>query len=812
MKKFEFFIGAYEKSTEFLRQSPDKKSEIFSDNISDSVKEQQIKGFYEFAAFRLDVKKRRLTKLDDGEIVPLTPKEFDVLFLLVTNQSRTIEKDELLEAIWKDTFVEEGTLTRNVSWLRKKLAAHDDGNETKFIETVPKRGYRFLPEVVKTVEDLPAVSSGNSIVVEEEIIQQIQIEETLEISPTQFDSNHDGKFYESNARLFPDSNVKALPAAPARFSVSPVWILPALLIFAALAFFAFRNLTGAQNPKITLAARVVPFSGLPGREDCPSFSPDGKQMVFSWNGGNDANKLNVYVKLIGAGEPVRLTTGETDDINPVFSPDGKSIAFVRVFPTHNEIVLIPALGGAERKILERASYASLSFSPDGKLLAHAELGAANNKAGIFTINLENGDKTQITAPEAQIVDHTPRFSPDGKTLAFVRYFSSFKREIFVVAATGGDARQITSDDKRIYGLAWNADSRALFFTSFRAVDGLNLWRVSLNEKAEPEMISTGGKNLNDIAASPDGRTVAFVEETEDENIWEINTECGVRSAECGIENQADIPHSAFRIPQSKLIASTRADHSPQFSPDGARIVFASERTGNYEIWLSDADGKNQRQITDAKGSAGSPRFSPDGKFIAYDAQIAGGSDIYIISTEGGAARRLTENAGNNFLPAWSADSEWIFFNSNRAGDEQIWKMPARGGDASQITRQGAFEMFAAPDGKRIVYSKGGGKIGLWSVSIDGADEKPIAELADAGAWRSWTAARAGIYYTAFAAQTPLRIKFYDFATGKTRDAATVDNLPLTYYANLAASPDGKKLLYARQDQTAATIMLAELSE
>lgn len=300
-------------------------------------------------------------------------------------------------------------------------------------------GYRFLPEVVKTVENLPAVLSGDAIVVEEEIIQQIQIEETIEISRTQFDSNRNGKFYESNARAFPDSNIKALPAAPARLWVSPVWILPALLIFAALAFFAFRNFTRVQNPKITLAARVVPFSGLSGRETCPSFSPDGKQMVFSWNGGEENAKLNVYVKPVGAGEPVRLTTQETDDINLVFSPDGKSIAFVRVFPTHNEIVLIPALGGAERKIYERASYASISFSPDGKLLAHAELDAANNKAGIFTIDLETGEKAQITAPDAPVVDHTPRFTPDGKFLAFVRYFSSLKREIFVAPASGSGA-------------------------------------------------------------------------------------------------------------------------------------------------------------------------------------------------------------------------------------------------------------------------------------------------------------------------------------------------------------------------------------
>ena len=138
------------------------------------------------------------------------------------------------------------------------------------------------------------------------------------------------------------------------------------------------------------------------------------------------------------------------------------------------------------------------------------------------------------------------------------------------------------------------------------------------------MISTGSKNLNDLAVSPNGRTIAFVEETADENIWEI----------------------APDQPPRPLIRSSRADHSQQFSPDETQIVFASERTGNYQIWIADADGKNQRQLTDSETSAGSPRFSPDGKSILYDAQIAGGSDLHIVSINGGELHRLTET-GNN---------------------------------------------------------------------------------------------------------------------------------------------------------------------
>ncbi|HLM62413.1 MAG TPA: winged helix-turn-helix domain-containing protein [Pyrinomonadaceae bacterium] len=755
------------------------------------MKNKQTQGFYEFASFRLDAKKRRLTCC--GEIVSLTPKEFDVLFFLIENAGRVVERDELLDAVWTDIFVEEGTLTRNISWLRKKLAAHV--GDQKIIETLPKRGYRFLPEITCRGEA--------PLIIEEQIVQEIQIEEIIEFES----SPHDGddsiipssndieaatsppKNLESKSAFSSFDNSEALLPAPVRRSFSMIWLFPATLVLIIAAFAAYHGYVSSRQPSILLATKIAPFSGLPGRENSPAFSPDGKQMVFSWDGGADNDNFDVYVKLIGAGEPVRLTSGEPDEINPVFSPDGKSIAFVRVFPTHNEITMIPALGGAERVIYDRASYASISFSPDGNSLAAAELDLLTNETGIYTINLLTGEKTRLTMPEAPVVDHTPRFSPDGKLLAFIRYFSSFKREIFVVPATGGEPRQITADDVRIYGLAWYANSESLFFTSFREVNQLNLWRVSINGDA-PQMIATGSKNLNDLAISPDGKTIAFVEEATDENIWEIAPEQSLRP----------------------LIRSTRADHSQQFSPDGTKIVFASERTGNYEIWLSNADGKNQRQLTDSQGSAGSPRFSPDGKHIAYDTQIAGGSDIYVVSVNGGIPRRLTENAKNNSLPAWSVDGSWIFFLSNRSGSEQIWKMPVIGGEAVQITRQGAFEMFAAPDGKKIIYSKGTGKSGLWSVGTDGGDEKPIPELNEAGAWRSWSVAPNGVYFTAFAPQIPLYVKFYDFKTGQIHQIAAIDKLPLAYYANLTASSDGKRILYARQDQTNTGIMLAELAE
>ena len=544
-------------------------AENFSDKISDTVKEPQTNEFYNFGAFRIDVKKHRLWRGE--ELIALTPKEFELLLMLVEHAGRIVEKDDLHAQIWKDTFVEDGTLTRNISWLRKKLGAGNKSGE-QFIETCPKRGYRFLPEVTKS-------SGGNALVIEEQTRTHIRIEEITSIA--------DVGFGIANSELIrlPTTNPQSQIRNP------KLLFLLGVLAIAVIGFAGYQIYLQRSAPKVVFAPRVVPFSGLPGMEMMPAFSPDSKQIVFCWNGGNgenvgDEELFDVYVKIIGTGEPVRLTNGKTNAYFPIFSPDGKNIAFFRSTPETSKIFLISALGGAERKICDVQSGAtSFSFSPNGKTIATADRDPQTSANGIFSVDVATGVKTRLTTPPENFTDHTPRFSPDGKQIAFVRAGIRDDQDLFVISATDSTVQQprrLTFDQSGLSGLAWSADGAALIFTSKRGGSlSFNLWEIAA-EGGEPKPVITGGKNPINPAVAPDGKTVAFVERFQDTNIWQLKSEPPALAGRSIA--QENLPANASS--SDKIIASARPDHSQHISPDGKKIVFASERAGESGLWIS----------------------------------------------------------------------------------------------------------------------------------------------------------------------------------------------------------------------------------
>jgi Tol biopolymer transport system component len=371
------------------------------------------------------------------------------------------------------------------------------------------------------------------------------------------------------------------------------------------------------------------------------------------------------------------------------------------------------------------------------------------------------------------------------------------KDIYVVPVTGGEPKRLTAEStvrpgSFTDGLAWTSDGREIVFASNRT-GSFQLWRVPVSGGA-PTRIDVDAQNVSRPAISRYGNRLAWIQTSSDLNIWRI-----------------EVPGTAGQhAPPTRLIASTAGDSNPQYSPDGERIAFSSNRSGTGEIWVSDLDGRNPMPLTNMGGpTTGTPRWSPDGRQIAFDSMEGSNRDIYVVSSNGGQHRRLMTEPAEDTCPSWSRDGRWIYFGSGRSGSLQIWKMPSPGGTAVPVTRQGGFEGFESPDGKYFYYAKGRDIPGIWRISVDGGEETRVVDHHGAGFWRSWAVTQEGIYFVT--AEMPARplIEFFSFAAGDVRQVAILDRPVHPRVWGFAVSPDRRWILYTQTDQSSSDIMLME---
>ena len=214
-------------------------------------------------------------------------------------------------------------------------------------------------------------------------------------------------------------------------------------------------------------SRMVPFTSSAGFKTTPAFSPDGKELAFAWQSEKDEG-TRIYVKLVGAGAPLRLTVGPGDDDSPTWSPDGRYVAFVRRSGDVSSYFIVPSLGGAERKIADRYADQNpmpwekrVDWSPDGKDLLVTDRSAGKDPhISILLISVENGQRhVLLTPPSAYLASAVA--SPDGKYVAFVQGAGFLAQELYVMRTGSSDASPLTSDKALIQGLAWTPDSKSI---------------------------------------------------------------------------------------------------------------------------------------------------------------------------------------------------------------------------------------------------------------------------------------------------------------------------------------------------------------
>jgi Tol biopolymer transport system component/tRNA A-37 threonylcarbamoyl transferase component Bud32 len=543
--------------------------------------------------------------------------------------------------------------------------------------------------------------------------------------------------------------------------------------------------------------RVVPLTTFAGSENYPSFSPDGNQVVFCWNGEKQDN-WDLYVKMIGSATVLRLTTDAADDLFPAWSPDGRQIAFLK-YGQRPGIYLISPLGGPEQKLADfDAAPGSPAWSPDGKFLvvakSYREEKPEAGGGALFLIPVQGGGPRPILVPAPGRWYQYPEFAPAGRLLAFAscegpaygRYCDLLRVELNGALQPQGRPRQAAAVSATISGLAWTADGHALIYSAGNLSTGLYLWRVDAAGGAEPKRFEIASQGALFPAVALKESRLAFSHWMDDQDIWRL--EVGGK-------------------PQPFLVSSM-LDASPQFSPDGRRIAFASGRgVDRIAIWLSNADGAGLVQLTRGpENYHGSPRWSPDGHWIVFDARGKEGRwNIKVVESSGGQAQQLTSGPFTSTVPSWSGDGKWIYFASDRTGRFEIWRVPAQGGPAGQITRDGGYLAFESRDAKTLYYTKTGDPGGgpLYARPLGGSEERQVVGRV---VGRGFAVFEDGIYYLDSRGPGKYEIRFHEFASSRSRTVSPIEGqLGLGF----SVSPDRKTFLFTWLASPGSDLMLIE---
>lgn len=711
---------------------------------------------YQFGDFKLDTGQKLLFR--DGRQVPLTNKGYEVLLALVEAKGRLVEKERLMRVVWPDTFVEEGNLTFQIHALRRIL--DDQAGVPQFVETVPRRGYRMAVEI-------------------------------FELPPVTDDREMPGHSRGKGEWLFGFGNRRLLVLT----STVMLTLIFALVLTADRIYRAGSTVSGAP-------AVPRPLTTYAGSVQSPAFSPDGERIAFSWTGPPSSGTWNLYVKLVGAEPPLRLTNDSGIDLAPAWSPDGLQIAYLHEDPQerHVGIYAVGSLGGPARKLLELkyARYFDLSWSADGEHIAFAEKKITGtpyddlNGYAVSLLDVATGETRQVTFPPEGMSDHRFAFSPDGKLLAFLRHGYQGGVGIFLVPANGGTPRLVYAERSWIGHLAWSADGRSLVFTSQRD-GGSRFFRIGI-EGGSSQPILANEELVYMPAISRQGRRFAYVREYFDSDLFRMNLDERDRGSS---------------LPQP-FIATARVETCPAFSPDGRKMAFLSDRSGKRELWLSDADGSNETQLTDFFAwSTSPPSWSADSKrLLFYGGHGPGGTGagIFILNLDDKSIRRVP--AKEEFVaPRWSRDGKWIYASSGMASEGRMWRISPSDGGSTEIVHTNAALPQESMDGRFIYYIKW--PAGIWRVPAAGGAEEVVLPEFQPHMMNYWQVTNDGIFFINNNATPYATMEFYSFVTRKRQILSSLSGSPTTFNGGLTVSPDRKQVVYSQDSRSASEIMLVE---
>ncbi|MFN3558040.1 MAG: winged helix-turn-helix domain-containing protein [Brevundimonas sp.] len=627
----------------------------------------------------------------------LEPRVMQVLVALNRRRGAPVSREDLSRLCWDGRVVGDDALVRCILKLRK-VFQRDAAVE---IGSVPKVGYRLRLQAGSVDAAGPEVSTPSRPV--------------------------------RRATRWP---IAAAAAAVVALSVGGVVLM--------------------QPPGALATEAVRPLTSEPGVETHPALSPDGSLLAYA-GGPGFGGQRDIFIRGVSDGAPIRLTHTPEDEMAPVWSPDGRRIAFVRRIPGAPCVILIAPVPRGEPRVAGRCSVESmtrLAWAQSGEILL-SDRPRRDTVRRIRALSPETGRIRDVTSPPSDSLgDLDPVVTHRGDQIVFRRAFSYGVADLYAAEVSGAGVRPLTRDGWKAVGYAFAADDRTLIFSSNRGGD-FGLWSVDYRRPSTPVRLSLG---LLEFGRLSSDRT-------------------GLLAVEAGDYRSNLFAWRAGGVPVALTHGNT-SDWDPDFSPT-AQLVFVSDQNGGSDIWIKRSDGQPTR-LTDLKASSVfSPRWSPDDRSIAFVASREGRTDVYLIDADGSRLRNVSSDGAARDELAWDSNGD-LLVPTFRVGGWRIERIDARGRVTTVPNSAGVLTVKSAGAGGLYAVKKDDDR--LWRVGKAGvALSSPLIRIDPEAAWTPTTA---GIYHlTERDDGTALRLTAW---SGAGRDVQSLGTFGLKH--SLAVSP------------------------